>query len=116
MKNTFVEKMLLASLILVTLSVPSRAIVAHGANSEPENPNRERSATAAAQTAKETPAEHDRRMQWWRQAKFGMFIHWGLYAVPAGEYQGKRAREIGGWSMSLGKIPRAAYGKVSGQL
>ena len=28
------------------------------------------------------------RMDWWREAKFGMFIHWGLYAVPAGEWNG----------------------------
>jgi len=25
-------------------------------------------------------------MEWWREARFGMFIHWGLYAVPAGEW------------------------------
>ena len=33
----------------------------------------------------ETKAERDARMAWWREARFGMFIHWGLYAVPAGE-------------------------------
>jgi alpha-L-fucosidase len=27
----------------------------------------------------------DERMAWWREARFGMFIHWGVYAVPAGE-------------------------------
>jgi hypothetical protein len=32
----------------------------------------------------ETKAEQDARMAWWRDARFGMFIHWGLYAVPAG--------------------------------
>src|SRR5882724_6514035 len=30
----------------------------------------------------ETPAKRDQRMKWWRQARCGMFIHWGLYAVP----------------------------------
>ena len=34
----------------------------------------------------ETPDEHDQRMEWWREARFGMFIHWGLYSVPAGEW------------------------------
>jgi alpha-L-fucosidase len=29
------------------------------------------------------------RLAWWREAKFGMFIHWGLYAIPAGEWKGK---------------------------
>lgn len=33
--------------------------------------------------------ERDTRMQWWREAKFGIFIHFGPYAVPAGEYRGK---------------------------
>ena len=31
----------------------------------------------------ETKAQHDARMGWWREAKFGMFIHWGVYSVPA---------------------------------
>ncbi|HLY59784.1 MAG TPA: alpha-L-fucosidase [Terriglobia bacterium] len=39
--------------------------------------------TAAAQTARETPDQFAQRTQWWREARFGMFIHWGLYAVPA---------------------------------
>ena len=33
----------------------------------------------------ETKVERDARLAWWREARFGMFIHWGLYAVPAGE-------------------------------
>ena len=33
----------------------------------------------------ETPEEFDARMEWFRDAKFGMFIHWGLYSVAAGE-------------------------------
>ena len=39
--------------------------------------------------ATETKAQRDARMGWWRQARFGMFIHWGLYAVPAGVWDGK---------------------------
>jgi alpha-L-fucosidase len=57
----------------------------------------------------ETPAERDARMAWWREARFGMFIHWGLYAVPAGEYKGQRSKEIGEWIMSWANIPRAEY-------
>jgi alpha-L-fucosidase len=59
--------------------------------------------------APETKAERDARMAWWREARFGMFIHWGLYAVPAGEYQGQRSKEIGEWIMSWANIPRADY-------
>ncbi len=65
--------------------------------------------------ASETPAERDQRMRWWREARFGMFIHWGLYAVPAGDYQGKRDKEIGEWIMSWANIPRADYEKFAPQ-
>ena len=41
--------------------------------------------------------------------KFGMFIHWGLYAVPAGEWKGKYVRGIGEWIMFREKIPVAEY-------
>ena len=51
----------------------------------------------------------DERMQWWRDARFGMFIHWGMYAVPAGEHKGARSKEIGEWIMSWANIPRAEY-------
>lgn len=36
-----------------------------------------------AQLPKETEAQKAERMQWWTEARFGMFIHWGLYALPA---------------------------------
>jgi alpha-L-fucosidase len=54
-------------------------------------------------------------MQWWRQARFGMFIHWGVYSVPAGTYQGKRIPSIGEWIMNNAKIPVAEYAKFAGQ-
>ncbi|MBV9469069.1 MAG: alpha-L-fucosidase [Abitibacteriaceae bacterium] len=57
----------------------------------------------------ETPAQRDARMKWWREAKFGMFIHWGVYSVPAGFYQGKEVPGIGEWIMNRGKIPVAEY-------
>src|SRR4029079_16590072 len=62
----------------------------------------------------QTP-EKDRRMQWWRDARFGMFIHWGLYAVPAGDYKGQRSQDIGEWIMSWANIPRPAYEKCAAQ-
>ena len=57
----------------------------------------------------ETKTERDQRMKWWREARFGMFIHWGLYAVPAGEYKGQRSARIGEWIMEWANIPRAEY-------
>jgi len=57
----------------------------------------------------ETKAERDARMAWWREAKFGMFIHWGVYSVPAGTYKDKRIDGIGEWIMLSAKIPVAEY-------
>jgi alpha-L-fucosidase len=65
-------------------------------------------AAVRTQAPSAAPAS-DTRMAWWRDARFGMFIHWGLYAVPAGEYNGKRSKEIGEWIMSWANIPRAQY-------
>jgi alpha-L-fucosidase len=53
--------------------------------------------------------EKDERMGWWREARFGMFIHWGVYAVPAGTHNGQRINRIGEWIMNRGKIPVAEY-------
>jgi alpha-L-fucosidase len=66
-------------------------------------------------TALESKAERDQRMRWWREARFGMFIHWGLYAVPAGEYNGLRSERIGEWIMEWANIPRAQYEKYATQ-
>jgi alpha-L-fucosidase len=63
--------------------------------------------------ANETPAERNQRMKWWREARFGMFIHWGLYAVPAGEYNGKRSDKVGEWIMEWANIPRVEYEKFA---
>ena len=62
---------------------------------------------------KETKQQRDQRMAWWRNARFGMFIHWGLYAVPAGTWNGKRIDGIGEWIMNSGKIPVADYEKLT---
>jgi len=57
----------------------------------------------------------DQRMQWWREARFGMFIHWGVYAVPAGIHKGQKINRIGEWIMNRGKIPVAEYREYAKQ-
>ncbi len=65
---------------------------------------------SAAQTLMtESTAQRDARMSWWREARFGMFIHWGAYAVPAGTYRGERTAGLGEWIMSGAKIPVTEY-------
>jgi len=51
----------------------------------------------------------DERMKWWREARFGMFIHWGDYAQWAGLYNGVKVAHGGEWIMNRGKIPVATY-------
>ena len=63
----------------------------------------------------ESPQQRDARMKWWREARFGMFIHWGVYSVPAGTYKGKRVPGIGEWIMNRGKIPVAEYKQFARQ-
>jgi alpha-L-fucosidase len=55
------------------------------------------------------------RTRWWRDAKYGMFIHWGLYAVPAGEYNGRKVDGIGEWIMNNARIPIPEYEKFAAQ-
>jgi alpha-L-fucosidase len=55
----------------------------------------------------------DEKMAWFRQAKFGLFIHWGLYAIPAGEWKGKPIAGIGEWIMNRAKIPVTEYEQLA---
>jgi alpha-L-fucosidase len=57
----------------------------------------------------ETKEEFDQRMAWFREARFGMFIHWGLYSVPAGEWKGGKVKGLAEWIQSGAQIPVADY-------
>jgi alpha-L-fucosidase len=52
-------------------------------------------------------------MEWWRDARFGMFIHWGLYAIPAGTWNGEKIGGIGEWIMDRANIPVDEYEKLA---
>jgi alpha-L-fucosidase len=49
------------------------------------------------------------KMKWWKDAKFGMFIHWGVYSALGGTYEGKKIPGIGEWIMNTAKIPMGKY-------
>ncbi len=64
--------------------------------------------------SKQTPLDagidaQNKKMEWWREARFGMFIHWGLYAVPGGEWEGRKIPGISEWIMLRAQIPVAEY-------
>src|SRR4051794_13332919 len=65
--------------------------------------------------ATETKEQRDVRLKWFREARFGMFIHWGVYSVPAGMYHGMRIGGIGEWIMNTAKIPTAEYQQYAKQ-
>jgi alpha-L-fucosidase len=55
----------------------------------------------------------EERMSWWKEARFGMFIHWGLYAIPAGEWEGEKISGISEWIMLRAEIPVREYEKLA---
>jgi alpha-L-fucosidase len=63
--------------------------------------------SAALFAQRETLAGHDARMQWWREARFGLFLHWGLYAIPAGAWNGQT--NYGEWIRNNARIPIGVY-------
>lgn len=63
----------------------------------------------------ETPAQQEKRMEWWHEAKFGMFIHWGIYSVVGGQYKGEELPNSAEWMMCRGKIPIAEYREYAEQ-
>jgi alpha-L-fucosidase len=66
---------------------------------------------AGRRAAAETREQHDARMQWWRDARFGMFVHWGLYSGLAGTWDGKPVATRGGmeWIQERVKADTATY-------
>lgn len=60
----------------------------------------------------ETTEQRDARMEWWREARFGMFVHWGLYSIPAGEWNGKKFKQGGvEWIQKKANISAEVYEK-----
>lgn len=73
---------------------------------------------AASQTVTQNPDSPEARaarLAWFKQAKYGMFIHWGLYAVPAGQWKGQQIPGLGEWIMNRAKIPVKEYEQLTKQ-
>ena len=61
----------------------------------------------------ESRDQKDSRMEWWREARFGMFIHWGLYSIPASEWKGSDGH--GEWIRDTAQIPLEVYDRFAQQ-
>lgn len=57
----------------------------------------------------ESMKNHEERIEWWREARFGMFVHWGVYSTPGGEWKGKKVTGYSEHLMRKEKIARAEY-------
>ena len=56
------------------------------------------------------------RTKWFMEDRFGMFIHWGLYSVAAGQWNGKDIDGIGEWIQNFAKIPNSEYNKLTEEM
>ena len=54
-------------------------------------------------------------LEWLNDAKYGMFVHWGLYSIPAGEWKGVKVPYISEWIMKRAKISCSEYEKLTHQ-
>ena len=92
MKSAKIDlKIAFASLCLISFLFTSNEIMSQkGSGTSHNNINK-------------TSEQTDARMAWWREAKFGMFIHWGLYSIPAGKWADKT--NDGEWIMLKQRKP-----------
>jgi alpha-L-fucosidase len=66
-----------------------------------------------AQAPRPPDPAREKRLEWFREAKYGLFIHWGLYAIPAGEWNGKRSPGLGEWVMLRSRVPVKEYERLA---
>lgn len=67
-------------------------------------------------TAEQIEMARQERIGWFKEARYGLFIHWGLYAIPAGTWKDTvRKRGYSEWVMYSEKIPRQEYAQLAKQ-
>ncbi len=98
----------------VTLGVLPLAGQAQSAAPAPQKMAPAAARPASAELTPEEIAAREKRLEWFHEAKFGLFIHWGLYSIPAGYWKGERSPGIGEWIMNRMKIPVGEYEKLAG--
>src|SRR5206468_13013033 len=101
--------LLVAGLAVALVRQPS-AISAH-----PSSISDQPSAISDQPSSRAQPPDpaKEARLKWFREAKYGLFIHWGLYAIPAGQWNGKRSLGLGEWVMFRSQVPIREYEKLA---
>ena len=95
MTDTTHAKTMLASLMLALISVVSFVAA--------------QTSTGTRETKGAVDPAKEQRLKWFREAKYGLFIHWGLYAIPAGEWNGRAIPGLGEWIMFRTPVPVKQY-------
>ena len=88
------------------LSINSALGDAQGEGAMPRN------VSVANDFIQEMIEQHDARMKWWREARFGMFVHWGLFSAAGGTWKEKPCSFLGCWMQQNFKIPVEEYRSV----
>jgi alpha-L-fucosidase len=106
----------LIAILILCASVTAIMASGDGHGSQQAQPQAQPSPSPSPRPAitQVTPEEAARelnnpRSKWFREAKFGLFIHWGLYAIPAGTWKDKQIPGLGEWIMNRAKIPVKEY-------
>ncbi|HBQ64429.1 MAG TPA: alpha-L-fucosidase, partial [Clostridiales bacterium] len=58
----------------------------------------------------------DSAIKWWQEARFGLFVHWGIYSALEGIWEGKEVAGIGEWIQARNKIPLSVYREYAKEL
>ncbi len=90
-------------ILRVLASILILARVAFGGEEIPRSPS--------PQTLVPTEAQRDARLGWWRDARFGMFVHWGVYSTLGGSWKGRAFKGYGEHIQRALKIPIVDYRK-----
>jgi alpha-L-fucosidase len=98
-----------AALIALGVAIGTPACMGQAAAAAPS------AAAPALSSPTSVPSSQEARMAWFRQAKYGLFIHWGLYAIPGGVWKGQAVRPSSEWIMAHAKIPVKEYEALASQ-
>ncbi|NQU52101.1 MAG: alpha-L-fucosidase [Bacteroidetes bacterium] len=112
MKKLFSNSTIFVLIILFALSCKRQ--IKTGANDDLALFKYEHEGVTQFDTEEEKEA-HRSRIGWWKEAKLGLFLHWGIYSVPEGSWNGKKTMGNGEWVMSALKIPVKEYEKFATQ-
>jgi Alpha-L-fucosidase len=111
-QSVFLGAIVATLLISVTVAAVFRFKAAgQQPNQQPNQPvNQQATPTPRPAITTVSPEDAAREMnnprsKWFREAKYGLFIHWGLYAIPAGTWKGQQIPGIGEWIMNRAKVP-----------